>query len=124
MNAMDSGVTFSAARIRSPSFSRSTSSTTKTGSPLAIAWMAASIMASLLEQPLDVLRDHVNFEVDLHARPFEAEGGHRQSARNQRNRESLRRDRNNGQADSIDGNRSLFHYIAQQLAWRVDPHQD
>ncbi len=42
MNAMISGVAFSAAMTRSPSFSRSSSSTTTTGRPAAMSRMACS----------------------------------------------------------------------------------
>ena len=45
MNATFSGVTFSAAMIRSPSFSRSSSSTTSTNSPAAMAASASSTVA-------------------------------------------------------------------------------
>ena len=43
-----SGVTFSAAQIKSPSFSRSSASTTMTSSPRAMAAMAASMVEKLL----------------------------------------------------------------------------
>src|SRR5918911_1031392 len=47
MNAIFSGVAFSAAMIRSPSFSRSASSATMTSSPAAIARMPSSIDDSI-----------------------------------------------------------------------------
>ncbi len=43
MNAISSGVASSAAKIRSPSFSRSASSTTTTGRPAAMSAIACSI---------------------------------------------------------------------------------
>ena len=46
MNAIVSGVAFSAAMIRSPSFSRSASSTTTTSSPRLTAAMAFSILVN------------------------------------------------------------------------------
>ena len=73
MNATSSGVAISAAKIRSPSFSRSSSSTTTTGRPASMSAMAVSIEsrrasglrhASAPQQPLDVLGEHVDLEVD------------------------------------------------------------
>ncbi|SKZ84001.1 Uncharacterised protein [Mycobacteroides abscessus subsp. abscessus] len=46
MNATSSGVAFSAAKIRSPSFSRSSSSTTTTALPAAMSAMARSTVSS------------------------------------------------------------------------------
>src|SRR5918999_3127616 len=75
------GVTFSAAKIKSPSFSRSSSSTTMTIRPALIASMASSMRASGIgldpfvperagtrrwaDEPLDVFRQDVDFDVYL-----------------------------------------------------------
>ena len=79
MNAISSGVACSAAKIRSPSFSRSSSSTTITGRPAAMSstacldgaeppGRAADVRChgSIADpqQPLDVLGDHVDLQVD------------------------------------------------------------
>src|SRR5215212_1763850 len=69
-NAMASGVANSAAMMRSPSFSRSSSSTTTTISPRATAAIASSTLAKgtsptlPAQQPFDVLGGHVGLEVD------------------------------------------------------------
>src|SRR5215207_7376838 len=48
MNATSSGVAFSAAKVRSPSFSRSSSSMTTTALPAAISAIARSTVSSLV----------------------------------------------------------------------------
>ena len=48
MNATSSGVAFSAAKMRSPSFSRSSSSMTTTALPAAISATARSMVSSLV----------------------------------------------------------------------------
>jgi len=48
MNATSSGVAFSAAKIRSPSFSRSSSSMTTTAFPAAMSATALSTVSSLV----------------------------------------------------------------------------
>src|SRR3954447_24011927 len=70
-NAIFSGVANSAAMIRSPSFSRSSSSTTTTISPRAMAATASSIGAKPmsdktlpLEEAFDVLGGEIHLEVD------------------------------------------------------------
>src|SRR3712207_4602385 len=69
MNVMSSAVTFSAAITRSPSFSRSASSTTTTIRPSRMARTASSTEANsraslMAHQFLHVLGDDVDFEVD------------------------------------------------------------
>ena len=62
-------VAFSAAKMRSPSFSRFSSSTTTTGRPAAISLTASSMVAkSVMTAPrggqlLDVLGDHIDLQV-------------------------------------------------------------
>src|SRR5258707_15253341 len=82
MKLIASGVTKSAASTRSPSFSRSSSSTSITILPapmsammsvvglIAIAGSHSSLSALVLEfaQPLGVTREHIHFDVDFHRR--------------------------------------------------------
>src|SRR5262249_14572845 len=66
MKLMASGVTFSAAIMRSPSFSRSSSSTMMTIRPSWVSLMASSIVAnciSFAQEILDVFRQDVEFQV-------------------------------------------------------------
>src|SRR5215210_3474725 len=104
VKAISSGVALDAAKMRSPSFSRSSSSTTTTALPAAMSAIASStgsrrILSSqdisvLLrscwcgesgaEHALDVLRDHVDLEVDRLARLTAAEGGAGEGLRDQR----------------------------------------
>src|SRR4051794_10813778 len=64
MNATSSGVAFSAAKMRSPSFSRSSSSMTTTALPAAISATARSTVSSLVilacSLPLLLLPDSMN----------------------------------------------------------------
>src|SRR5438105_11136413 len=84
MKAIPSEVIFSAAMMRSPSFSRSASSTTTTNSPRATAATASSIGANVIVNPLssrfhqalDVLGHQVDLQVHRSARALDAEGGH------------------------------------------------
>ena len=75
MKDTSSGVAFSAAKIRSPSFSRSASSTTTTGRPARDPVecpldggerpRSRAVTATVPDhEPLDVLRHHVHLEVD------------------------------------------------------------
>src|SRR2546426_7725424 len=70
MKLIASGVTFSAATIRSPSFSRSSSSTIMTMRPSWISAMASSMVANCirLDQILHILCQNVELEVDGVAR--------------------------------------------------------
>src|SRR5271167_265548 len=63
MKLIASGVTFSAARVKSPSFSRSSSSTTTTILPTRMSSRASGMLLKGKE-PLHVLRDHVDLDVD------------------------------------------------------------
>src|ERR1041385_3678684 len=70
MKLMLSGVTFSAATMRSPSFSRSSSSTMMTIRPSWTSAMASSIVAICirLKQIIDVFCHNIEFEVQGGAR--------------------------------------------------------
>src|SRR4051794_30843904 len=123
MNAIASGVMASAAMIRSPSFSRSASSTTITSSPRAMAATAFSIsvkgISVLLagvrgEQAFDVLGKHVDFEVDGIAGPLGAQRGDGERVRDDghvEGRPGVVRavvEGGDGEADAVDGDRSLL----------------
>src|SRR6478752_3207710 len=98
MNANDSVVAFDAAMMRSPSFSRSSSSTTTTMRPAAIsaiAWsMVSKVHCSALltdapvlvganrQQALHVLRNHIDFKVDRVAHSARSERRQRERRRN------------------------------------------
>src|ERR687885_309989 len=99
MKLTASGVTFSAAMTRSPSFSRSASSTTTTMPPLAMTARASATGAKGVrsatvahlrdrspvdsgqrpgnEQPFDVLGYHVHLQVHTVSHPQHSEGRHR-----------------------------------------------
>src|ERR1043165_4047808 len=96
MNAILSGVIFSAAMMRSPSFSRSSSSTTTTNSPRRTASIALSTVSKVIRsslvlvtlarrrdfvhraayETLDVLGEDIAFEVHLVADDTCAERRH------------------------------------------------
>src|SRR4051794_9525558 len=115
MNAIFSGVMASAAMIRSPSFSRSASSTTITISPRATAAMAFSISVKgisfpLLEESFDVLGQDVDFEVDGITGLLGAQRGHGQGVWDDGHVEggcSFVEGRD-GEADAVDGDGSLL----------------
>src|SRR5690349_13164698 len=126
MNAIASGVMASAAMIRSPSFSRSASSTTITSSPRAMAAMAFSISVKgisvlllLGQQAFDVLGEHVDFEVDGVARLLGAERGDGEGVRDDRDVEGggalLRAvvEGGDGEADPVDGDRALLDDVPE-----------
>ena len=99
VNASSAGVALLAAKMMSPSFSRSASSTTTTGRPAAMSAIARSTLSRTMpstwcgawpviaahrrQQPLDVLGDHVDLEVDLVADGDRAESGPGQGLRDQ-----------------------------------------
>src|SRR4051794_11244773 len=129
MNAIASGVMASAAMMRSPSFSRSASSTTITSSPRAMAATAFSISVkgiSVLplsgvsggvrgEQSFDVLGEHVGFEVDGIAGLLGAQRGDGQRVRDDGDVEGAPTvvEGGDGEADAVDGDRSLPDHVAQ-----------
>src|SRR3981189_1103569 len=123
MNAIASGVIDSAAMMRSPSFSRSASSTTITNSPRAMAAMAFSMSVKGMvtpscsssladvrdEQAFDVLREDVDFQVDRIAGLPGAQRGDGEGVRDDRDGEGFVRvvERGDGEADPVDGDRAL-----------------
>ena len=98
MNAIASGVIVSAAMMRSPSFSRSASSTTMTSSPRAMAAMAFSMSVkgmvvsyslTCVEEALDVLGEHVDLQVDGITRLPGTQGGDGEGVRDDRDVEPV-----------------------------------
>src|SRR5882724_1123860 len=130
MNANSSGVAFSAAKMRSPSFSRSSSSTTTTALPAAMSAMARSIPAKSVTgvlasptivlprprqvwagQPLDVLRQDINFEVDQVSSLPVAERREGECGRNQRNAEVVGTDLDHRQRHAVHRDGPLLHHV-------------
>src|SRR5437763_7295941 len=124
--AMFSGVAASAAMMRSPSFSRSSSSTTTTISPLAMAAMAFSTLANPIaclplpsgQQLLDVFGDQVDLQVDPVPRSLDPQRRHLGGVRDDRNGETVGQRLHHGQAAPVHGDRPLLHDISQQLGRR------
>src|SRR3990170_1821376 len=134
MKLIASGVTNSAARVRSPSFSRSSSSTRMTILPSRMSAMASSIFESGIPSPPfsripvilqkiqrdaapaafealeDVLPDDVGFEVDPLPRPRDPEGCSFEGDRDDGQLESVPADGADRQADAVDGNRPLVNH--------------
>src|SRR6266540_1365598 len=109
MNPIISGVIFSAAMMRSPSFSRLASSTTTTASPRAMAAIAFSIVVNGIsdpfagdrcEQALDVFGDQVDFEVDGRTNAFVPERRDGEGVRDGGDVERIVAERGHGEADA------------------------
>ena len=129
MKLIASGVANWAAIVRSPSFSRSAASTTTTILPARISSIASSIVANgrsgtgttltgswyERQQPLDVLREHVDLEVDRVARRERAERRLGQRVRDERDREAVVVERGDGQRDAVDGDRALLDAVAEDV---------
>src|SRR5688500_12379977 len=117
MNAISSGVACSAAKIRSPSFSRSSSSTTITGRPAAMSATARSMSASMApsQHLLDVLGDHVDLEIHGVADGLGTEDGELEGGGDQADAERVVGDLHDGQRDAVDGDRALLHHVPAQL---------
>src|SRR5262245_56968726 len=139
MKLTASGVTNCAAIVRSPSFSRSSSSTTTTKRPARISSIASSILANGLvsrsvtaliapsyprsprrHEPLDVLREDVDLEVHGTAGDKLAERRGRERVRDERDREGVLEQLGDGQGDSVDRDRPLLDAEAEDLRRRFD----
>src|SRR3954447_18386301 len=147
MKLIASGVTNCAAIVRSPSFSRSSSSTTTTNRPARISSIASSTLAKTVldastliaasyrgagdlltvrqarrNRPLDVLREDVHLEVDPLARdePVERRLGDR--VRDQRDPEGILVELRDRERDALDRNRPLLDAVAEDLGPRLDDH--
>src|ERR1700710_1297140 len=115
MKPSNSGVASSAAKIRSPSFSRSASSTTTTARPAAMSATARSIEsrnisatvriagAAMTEQSLGVLGEYVHLEVHRIAHHLATEHGGSQGLRDQADLEPIVAHRTHCQRHSVDG---------------------
>src|SRR4051812_20527785 len=112
--AIFSGVAASAAMIRSPSFSRSSSSTTTTISPRPMAATASSMRPNGvsatpgLQQLLDVLGHHIDLQVDPVARVLAAEGGDGRGVRDDGDGEPVVEDVDGREAHAVDGDGALL----------------
>src|SRR5256885_9154476 len=116
MKLMASGVTFSAATMRSPSFSRSSSSTTITSRPAWISSRASSIVANAvirLQQTLDILGDHVVFQVHPISRFYALQVCIVERVRNNRDGKRIRASLRHSQADAVYGDGSLFNNVTR-----------
>src|SRR3954451_7341944 len=104
MKATSSGVASSAAKIRSPSFSRSSSSTTITGRPAATAAIARSMSSNMTasQHLLDVLGDHVDLEVDRVTDRLGAQHSELERGRDQPDAERLVVDVHHRQRHTVD----------------------
>src|SRR5581483_8614491 len=128
-NAIFSGVTCSAAMMRSPSFSRSSSSTTMTISPRPTAATAFSISANgmsaplglSLHQTLDVFCNHVDLQVDPVADGTTTQGRDLHGVRDHRHAELVVGGGNDGEAAPVDGDRALLHDVPAQRRRDPDP---
>src|SRR5512141_496542 len=134
MKLIASGVTNSAARVRSPSFSRSSSSTRMTILPPPMSAMAFSIFESGIPSPPfsripvifqkiqrdaapaafealeDVLPDDVGFEVDPRPRPPDPKGRSFEGDRDDGQFDSVPADGTDRKADAVDGHRPLVNH--------------
>src|SRR5918995_3809647 len=127
--AIFSGVACSAAMMRSPSFSRSSSSTTTTISPRPTAAMASSTLAKPMsrtplvprEQALDVLHGHVDLEVDPVAGAPVAQRRDRLGVRDDRHREPVVEHVDHGEAHAVDGDGALLDHVAEHVVRHADP---
>src|SRR5690348_744391 len=120
MKLTSSARTLSAAMIRSPSFSRSSSSSITTMRPAAISSSSSGMVAkamSLLpgcEQSLDVARQQVDFEIHAIADPAIAERGLLDRMRNQVHAETRTIRRIDRQADAVHAHRALGRDVASE----------
>ena len=132
MKLIASGVANCAASVRSPSFSRSSSSQTTTILPCADVLdrlldrreRACAVLrrSPAADQPLDVLRQHVHLQVDAGpARPRRASCARasRGSARRVKPSSSSSGD---GERDAVDRDRALLDDVAQQAGLGGDRH--
>src|SRR5690348_2976189 len=126
MKLTSSARTLSAAMIRSPSFSRSSSSSITTMRPAAISSSSSGMVAkamSLLpgcEQSLDVARRHVDFEIHAIADSAIAERGLLERVRDQVHAEAHTFHRVDRQADAIHAHRTLGRDVAGECRWCLD----
>src|SRR5213593_2879171 len=114
MKLIASGVTFSAAIMRSPSFSRSSSSTMTIMRPSCISAIASSIVANCiwLQQAFYILCQDIELQVHPIFRPGCPQVRIFESIWNYCDRKNIRiRQRSYSQADAVHGDRSLFDKV-------------
>src|SRR5829696_8458715 len=126
MKLMASGVTMSADMVRSPSFSRSSSSTTMTMRPARICSRASGtdrwgLSAGMgFHQTGNVFGDEICLDVDTISRLALAQGGRREGVGDEHDREDIPLHLVDGQADPVDGDRALGSQKWRQLLGRCD----
>src|SRR5581483_495768 len=138
MKLMSSGRTLVAAMMMSPSFSRSASSISTTILPSLRSAMMSSILSSsrgrgsrvatllicLLipcgQQPLQITRDQIDFQIDRAADLELPERGVREGVRDDHEVEAQSRDFVDGQAYSIHTHRALARDVARQRTQRLE----
>src|SRR5689334_15528092 len=115
MKLMASGVTFSAAIIRSPSFSRSSSSTMMTMRPSWTSTMASSILANCIgfQKILNVFCDDVELQVDGIAGLGGLEVGIFERVRNYCDGKDAPIQRRDGKTDTVNRNRAFLDNVAR-----------
>src|SRR5207249_9766954 len=114
MKLIASGVTFSAAIMRSPSFSRSSSSTMMIMRPSWISAMASSIVANCirLQQAFYVFRQDIELQVHRIVRPGCLQVRILERVRNYCDGKNIGRwESGYGQADAVHGNRPFLNEI-------------
>src|SRR5438128_4209069 len=114
MKLIASGVTFSAAIMRSPSFSRSSSSTMTIMRPSWISAIASSIVANCirLQQAFYVFRQDIELQVHRIVRPGSLQVRILERVRNYCDGKNIRSKKSgNGQADAVHGDRPFLNQI-------------
>src|SRR4051812_7718680 len=134
MKLIASGVANWAASVRSPSFSRSSSSQTTTMRPARISSSASSTVANgrLIAQPalraylsalscdqlLHILGEHIDFQVDGCAGLRAAQRRALEGLGDQGHGKARVVDGRHGERDAVDGDGAFFHDVAQESVGR------
>src|SRR5680860_18963 len=134
MKAMLCGVAFSAAMMRSPSFSRFSSSTTMTMPPARRSSSAASMASKPMpgpfrprvgpREPLDIFSDEIDLDVDCRTTLQLIESRLAQGVRDEGNLKGLYSRLHHGQRDAVEGNRPLLDDVAKERRLRAKPHPE
>src|SRR5690606_38969673 len=121
MKLMSSAVTHCAAMTRSPSFSRSSSSTMITMRPARMSARISSIVLVFMKL-FQVARDDVDFEIDAGAGLEGLEGRHLQCVRDQVHVEACALDPVDREAHPVDADRSLARDVTPKRRGRLEAH--